>query len=309
MRLSYSDPLVAVLLRRLAWEYYVAKKSISVKDAVTGYVQLARAELGLRSYQPRSESGGADAFIQELRHKNLLAPNHNARLVPHEQDWAGEWRLLYLPPHDLVRQLSAEPVVDQTSASIAAYTHFTLTLRHPTVPRLDIYVGEGKAGGSFPSHRGLYFLGRSDGLYIGSTSEFGVRSRQHADLTESVWYAFMAPASTVNLSGVNVPRSDEGNNSVTLDALLAAEGMLISFWNEVCEVLNDKRGSDRKPDPIFLQQAVSLVMGVSAGLVWLLREGKAHGLSIQIDAHFKSSRREGWPECYFEIPSRVSGQH
>ena len=309
MRLTYIDPVAAVLLRRLAWECYVAKKPITVKDAVTRYVQLARAELGLQRYQPRDQSGGADAFIQELRHDNLLSPTHSGNLEPNEPEWADEWRLLYLPPHDLVRQLSLDPVlVPSASSTSPTSLTLTLTLRNPAVPSLDIYVGVGKAGSSFSDQRGLYFLGRSTGIYIGSTSEFGVRSRQHADLAEFAWYVFMSPAKGIGLTKPNSSSANERASLVTLDALLAAEGMLISFWNEVCIVLNDKRGSDRKPEPMYLQQAVTLVMGVSAAFIWLLREGKAHGLSlpVQLDAIFKPSRRTGWPECYLEITNRTN---
>ena len=308
MRFTYDDPVTAVLLRLLAWECYVAKKSLTVKEAVTHYVQLARADLGLEPYRPRSVSGGADAFIQGLRRNKLLPPIHSGRVEPHEPGWKDEWRLLYLPPHEVVRQLSIEPVlVEPPSATLARainFVHFTLTLRNPAVPSLDIYVGKDKTGSAFPARRGLYFIGRSDGLYIGATSEFGVRSRQHTNMRSlgnvgaSAWYVFMSPVASTSSSESETFSTDDG--SVTLDALLAAEGMLISFWNEVSTVLNDKRGSDRKPETIYLQQAVLLEMGVSAAFIWLVREGPSLGLPIYPDAHFKPSNKKGWPKCYLE---------
>lgn len=296
MKLTYSDPVTAVLLRRLAWECYVAKKPVTVKEVVTSYVQLARSDLGLAPYQSRSTSGGADAFIQGLQRNNLLPPPHSGKMEPQEQGWKDEWRLLYLPPHDAVRQLSVDPVRANQSSTKSA--NFNITLRNPAVPSLDVYIGKGKAGGAFPKRRGLYFIGREDGLYIGSTSEFGVRSRQHANISESAWYVFMSPAGSTSLHGSSEDVTPGEENSVTLDALLAAEGMLISFWNEVCTVLNDNRSSDRKPASPYLQQAIMLVMGVSAAFIWLLREGEALGLPITLDAHFKPSDKRGWPECY-----------
>lgn len=62
--LDYENPQIALFLRRLAWEQHIAEKPISVKDAVD-YVQGCRLELGLRKYQDRSTSGGADDFIQK----------------------------------------------------------------------------------------------------------------------------------------------------------------------------------------------------------------------------------------------------
>src|SRR5262245_56213285 len=101
LRLSYTSPVVAVFLRILAWEHYVAKQKLTVGDVVTQQLQTARRDLGLAPNAARATSGAADDLVQRLRSQNLLSPR-NTPPTPIESEWAQAWRLHYLPPHNLV---------------------------------------------------------------------------------------------------------------------------------------------------------------------------------------------------------------
>lgn len=267
---------------------------MTVKDAVTIYVQHARKELGIPEYQVRDKGGGADDFIQRLRTQGLLSPAYTGFLEPIEPGWSDEWRLLYLPPHDVVRQLSLDPVYQQLAAS-GTHNELLVTLRNPAVPRLRVYVGQGaSAGSAFPARRGLYFLGLPNSLYIGKSDEFGVRSGQHKKVKQASWFVFVSP--------------EDDEHIFTLDSLDAAEGLLISLGNEVSSLENRNRGSDRRPATMYLQQAVLTAMGAWAVLLWLIREQA--GLSISpglgtgaaLTFHPKSCRVKGWPDCYLHTP-------
>ena len=79
---------------------------------------------------------------------------------------------------------------------------------------------------------------KEDGFYIGKSDEFDVRWSQHTKLLKNKskpvkWWAFIEP---VGMEG-----------AFTLDALNAAESLLISFWNEICDTTNKKRGHDKLP--------------------------------------------------------------
>jgi hypothetical protein len=86
----------------------------------------------------------------------------------------------------------------------------------------------------------------------------------------------------------------------TLDALAAAESLLISFWNETSRVANSNRGSNQQPAFIFLQQAVLFSMAASAALLWLLRE-ESPGIP-EWSLPFKKWSGSGWPSCYLQTP-------
>lgn len=288
LSLSYSNPVTAVFLRTLAWELFVAKKQLRVQDVVTGQVQAARRELGLKPL----EGGAAQDFIQHLRMgpKPFLSPK-NTPPKPSEQIWHNAWRLLYLPPHNIVRQLSEKPVytIETPNVGTPTYAKFLVTLRNPALPTLHVFVGtQLPSSNTFGVHRGLYFLRLEDSLYIGKTDEFDVRLTQHQKKTP-LWWVFVSPEQSVQ--------------TFTKDALEAAEALLISFWNEVSVLDNQKRGGDQEPAFPYIQQAILMVEAASGVLLWLMRDQKSLGLSSW-NIPFKNWRGRGWPECYMEIPKQ-----
>ena len=284
--LSYENPVTAVFLRTLAWELYVAEKEVRVRDAET-QLQAARKELGLAPLK----GGAVRDFIQKLRlPPKPLLPGKNEPPFPLQTKWRAEWRLLYLPPHSLVRQLSDRPVYKLVSPIIEeqSHTELLLTLRDPAVPTLRVFAGTSQPGsGTFNQLRGLYFLRLTNDLYVGKTDEFDVRLSQHLKNKHPVWWVFVV--------------LEEDPHTFTLDALAAAEALLISFWNETSSISNSQRGSDRRPAFVYLQQAILLVEAASATLFWLNREYQSLGLP-QLDIPFKSWSGRGWPGCYEKVP-------
>ena len=205
--LSYKSPLEAVSFRTLAWEIHVAKEKLTVNNVTKEQVQAARSELGLA---PLKNSGGAaDGFIQRLSKppKPTLSPA-NTPPRPIEQGWSAEWRLLYLPPHNLVRQLSDKPVLDPRGSAAVPPTHyeFTVTLRDPALPKLNVFVGaQLPSSKTFGTHRGLYFLRTAEQLYLGKTDEFDVRLFQHMNNrlksnNPVLWWVFVSPSRVVKHS-------------------------------------------------------------------------------------------------------------
>lgn len=282
--LSYDNPVTAVFLRILAWELYVAKRELKVRDVVTDQVQTARKELGLSPL----EGGASQDFIQKLR----LGPQPFLTLkykppAPAESDWRTEWRLLYLPSHGLVRQLSGKPVVTLLPAS-ETHKEFQIALRHPALPTLRVFTGANVPKGDiFGNRRGVYFLRLANSLYMGKSDEFDVRLSQHSNNKNLKWWVFVSP--------------EASEQTFTQDALGAAESLLISFWNEVAVVDNQRRGSDQEPAFAYLQEAVLLVEAASATLLWLTRENKKSGLP-DWSIPFKQWKGRGWPECYEKMP-------
>lgn len=289
LSLSYDNPVTAVFLRILAWELYVAKEQLRVQDVVTQQVQTARNELGLAPL----EGGAAHDFIQKLRvlPKPLLSAK-NTPPAPMQAEWQTAWRLLYLPPHNLVRQLSDRPVFTTATPTSSTQTHteLLLTLRNPAVPMLRVFVGTTQPkSGTFNQRRGLYFLRLATSMYVGKTDEFDVRLSQHIKNRSPLWWVFVTP--------------EESQQMFTQDALAAAEALLISFWNEVSVLDNGQRGSDQKPAFTYLQQAILLVEAASATLLWLMREQQGLGLP-QWTIPFKSWRGKNWPQCYLDVPGK-----
>lgn len=289
--LSYSSPLEAVFLRTLAWEIYVANEKLTVQHVTKGEVQAARKELGL----PPTRGGAADDFIKKLRDKPkpTLSPTFSPP-EPTEKGWRNEWRLLYLPPHNLVRQLSDRPILTASGVPAGQKTHheFLITLRDPALPTLHVFTGDHTPpNGTFKAHRGLYFLRTAEQLYLGKTDEFDVRLSNHDKTNRSknpvLWWVFVSPEQSVR--------------TFTLDALAAAESLLISFWNEISVIRNDNRGSDQKPEFLYLQQGVLLVEAASAVLLWLMREKQDLGFPSW-SIPFKNWRSTSWPDCYMELP-------
>ena len=113
---NYDNPLIAVFLRILSWEIRVAKRDLKVSDVVTEQVQTARRELGL----PPNKGGAPHSFIQKLRSATVpLLSGNNKPPKPLEKIWSkDEWRLLFIPPHNLVRQLSNKPIFIEPVCSL-----------------------------------------------------------------------------------------------------------------------------------------------------------------------------------------------
>lgn len=288
MKLTYPNPINAVFLRSLAWECYVAKNIQLVKDAKQ-QLQTARQELGLPLLNP---TGGAlDDHLQKLRDKELLTPK-NTPPAPREREWENEWRLLYLPNHSQVRQLSDNPITNLTPGTngilqIPEATPFQVTVRDTTLPPLEIICGKPKDANflsACASKRGVYFLRLPEKLYVGKSDEGQVRFRQHASKKNILWVVFVSLA--------------KNQDAFTLDSLQATEALLISFWYEVCLTDNGNRGHDREPAFSFLQQAILLTKSASAALIWLMRDTKSTFANWSLP--FKKARLSAWPDCYMQ---------
>jgi len=301
MPLTYSDPLTAVFLRILAWEQDDGnRKAMRVgKDLVDDILQTAREELGIRR---NAKGAGAPVdFVNKLRRQGFL---DGIGLKENEWSLESAWRLKCLPSHRLVRVLSKNPVysVDPppTQTGKSDLIQILVTLRNPALPKLKITLGVNKPNSEKPGDvRGVYFLRvkdeNQDGLYIGKSDEFDVRWSQHTKLLKIkskpvIWWAFIEP---VGMGG-----------AFTLDALNAAESLLISFWNEICDTTNKKRGHDKAPEKIHLQQGILLVTAASAALLWLMRDMKETFESKQgfnsWQLPFKKCAWPGWSGCYFQ---------
>lgn len=292
--LSYNSPLEAVFLRILACELYVAKENPMVKNVTAEQVQAARKELGLPPH--KLPGGGPHYFIRGLRHQAVptLSVGHTPP-QPLEKGWDSEWRLLNLPPHNLVRQLSDRPILTTNGVPVGQTTHheFLMTLRDPALPTLHVFTGDQvPPSGTFNTHRGLYFIRTAGKLYLGKTDEFDVRLLHHYTNHQKkndpvLWWVFVSPQQSVQ--------------TFTQDALAAAESLLISFWNEISVIENSNRGGDQKPAFVYLQQGILLVEAASAVLLWLMRKKQDLGFSSW-SIPFKKEKYRDWPECYMELP-------
>jgi hypothetical protein len=282
--LSYPSPLAAVFLRILAWEVYVAGQSAIVRDVKAEQVAAARFELGL---PPLAQGGGAaDDFLQKLRDgpEPKLTPKGTPPR-PAEARWKEEWRLHYLPAHSYVRWLSQKPIVSPADAQAIAPdgTRIELTLRDPALPHLEVWnVPIPDVPSGCANRRGVYALRAGGVLYIGQSSEFSVRAQAHKDKHPD-WCIFASPADY---------------NEMTLDTLSATEALMISFWNEICSVENQKRGSDQQPRFHYLQQAILLTPAMSSALLWFARQRDAERAGSARTLPFKPWTGHGWPECY-----------
>jgi hypothetical protein len=309
MPLTYADPLTAVFLRILAWEKCVAMQELPVKDLVNEHVQTARMDLGLK----KNTMGAPHAFLRLLRNQKppLLTTKPT---LPNEDEWKNEkyaWRLWYLPSHRLVRSCSKNPIpkkpapldLDQpVLAANSGVVQCVIGFRNPALPHLRITIGKDKPDPKLVGEQpGVYFLREDNSLYIGQSDEFTVRWRGHSKSrkikSENIyWWIFIS--------------TEEMKESLTYNTIDAAEALLISFWNEVCRVTNSKRGGDKKPAFVYLQQAILLATAASSALLWLMRDTKQINEFWKFDpaqlfSHwklpFKPLRaRQGchWPECY-----------
>jgi len=295
LSLSYDDALTAVFLRILAWEIKIAENQPSVQELVDNQVQAARKELGLSKI-----AGGAPyVVIQDLRKTNPpLLTEKNTPPRPLDENWFDHkaWRVLNIPPHNAVRQLSYKPIYKLVlpDSSKQTYKELLVTLRNPAMPKLRVYLGKDMPKiQSFEKKRGVYFLRVTQGLYIGKTSELGTRLVEHFRKKNPKWWVFISP------EGIE--------QTFALDTLEATESLLISFWNEVSKVSNDKRGSDQEPALAYLQEAVLLVESASSVLLWLIREKSKLEKELsdfQLEdwnIPFKECSGKGWPDCYLSV--------
>lgn len=244
----------------------------------------------------RNSAGAPYAFIQSLRKTKppLISCDPTE---PLEKGWSEEdkvWRLYSLPSHRLVRMLSDNIItVPDTTGKIekSDFVRLCLKLRAPASPTLIITIGVNKPKPKeLEATRGVYFLREAKKMYVGQSEEFSTRWTGH-QIRGVKWWIFIAPEEQVGFS---------------LDSLNAAEALLISFWNEVCFLSNRQRGKDKKPNWVFLQQAILLVEAASAALLWLMRNDDFEFTPWELP--FKPLRaRQGirWPECYLQ-PSNDS---
>ena len=282
-------------MRTLAWEIRKAGRNedengdLAVKEIVETQVQTAREDLG---FKPDSQ-GSPHTFIQKLRPKFLT--ENPTKPIEH-LGWEDEdkvWRLFYAPNHRLVRMLSHNPIIlkQPIKNEKTGFIQFPLTLRAPASPTLIITIGVNKPKPKeLKATRGVYFLREAKKMYVGQSEEFSTRWTGH-QIRGVKWWIFIAPEEQAGLS---------------LDSLNAAEALLISFWNEVCFLSNRQRGKDKKPNWVFLQQAILLVEAASAALLWLMRNDDFGFTPWELP--FKPLRaRQGirWPECYLQ-PSNDS---
>ncbi len=190
--------------------------------------------------------------------------------------------------HSSVRCLSLNPIVFEESKS-----KYKIVLRNPALPVLDVFLGKEKERPRdideiLLNQRGVYFLRLKDSLYIGKSDEFSIRFLDHIRRRRFLWWCFISPKNV--------------EQTFTIDALNAAESILISFWNEICKVGCGTRGSDRKPSFTFLQEAVLLTEAASAAFLWLIK----NRLDLGSIPFKKIQGLKSWPECYkrklFSVP-------
>lgn len=282
---SYESPLDAVIMRTLAWENYIAKRKPRVKEISEELIQAARFELGKKT----SEAHSARQYLQTLRegegNKGYIDKND----LP--IGWENEWRLLYLPPHTMVRQMSYNPITFSEPEKLTG-THepFDIVLRNSAFPRLRVHIGnKEKLEYEVVGQRGLYMLRVSDGMYIGKTDEFDIRVRQHTQNKNPDFWIFVS--------------FGENSKDYTIDTLNATESFLISLWNEIAYVTNDNRGGEREPAFIYRQQATLLSAAISAIWLWALTRLKSpEGYNNWSIPFKKRSGLADWPECYVRMP-------
>ena len=297
--LEFDDPLDAVFLRIMAWEIYIAKKNFRAKDITGELLQFVRQELGL----PLTTGGAPQQFINDLRTANLIETNDHEIFPTNANIWEAEWRLLYCPSHGATRHLSQMPIVSIDNKQQKGHVSFLITLRDSALSSIKVFIGTDRPTGlnsPIMKSRGIYVLGLENNgseneIYIGKTTEFGVRSHDHFKSKNIKWWIFFSPEEI----------------SLSKDALDAAESLMISYWSEISYVRNKNRGSDQKPELIYLQQANLFVKSCSAIYIWLARSigsGLGDEISKYFDKdteiiHFKKRRNFG-AKCYLPLDEK-----
>ena len=287
INLSYEDPLRAVFLRKLAWELYVLKKDVTIMDIESRYLQDARAELGLKKLR----GGARNVFIQDLRKDGYIHRKDRRHVEPTDPAWQNEWRVQHLPSHQIVRHLSGDPIIMDLHKS-EKYLHFDFIPRDPVFSAVSVYVASVEKLKILTNERanirGIYIIGKStNNLYIGQTDEPQVRLPNHKQNMD--WAVYIALKDDPAL--------------LTRDSLYAAESLMISFWNEIAYIENDKRGGDTKPPWKYLQQAIIFTEAASAALLWLERNFKLISIPLKI------CRAHGWEDGKsYKIPPTLNNQ-
>ncbi|MBK6606064.1 MAG: hypothetical protein IPG24_11440 [Leptospiraceae bacterium] len=307
--LNYNHPVEAVFLRMLAWEYFQNKNGFRAKDITSDLLQFVRNELGLKKNK-KEGSGGAQDFLNKLRKRKLIKnldkdangiPIKSNIIIPSEENWNAEstWRLLYTPLHGATRKLSHLPIFikDSEHKSDDHYA-FKMSLKNPAMDTIQVFVGKDKPvdnGCKIMKRRGLYILGMDKQIYIGKTTEFGVRAQSHMSNKNVKWWIFFSPE----------------NISLSKDAIDAAEALMISYWNEIAILYNTSRGSDQRPDFIYLQQAILFVQECSAICIWLARECKTkeNTLDKELAKYLKEDlfrfKKRSITDLYLKVETQV----
>jgi hypothetical protein len=280
MTLNYRSPLTAVLLRRLAWEHYVADHKFTFEEVRGEHLPAARQELGLPPIEATDPTG--NSYLRGLFRspKRLKLEGQHVQLA---EPWEKEWRHQYLPSHDDVRRLSLNLLVlESTATNAGSYSAWRLLFRDPVLPELHVFVGPASAmAAACQGHRGVYFVHETGKLYIGQSSQPEKRLAAHGARPT----VFAAP---------------EESGTLDQEELTAAEALLISLWGEVAELENASGGRLDRPGARNRQQGVLIAKAASAAVLWLMREqaGVAlHDWTIP----FRKWPVEGWPECYLRL--------
>lgn len=284
MPLNYRNPLTAVLLRRLAWEQYVARREFTMEDIETKHLPAARRELGLPPVEAKDRA--AEQYLRGLFQspKRLRLDGQNVKLVG--KQWENEWRLHCLPWHDSVRQLSADLLCTELApAEKRAYREWSVLSSDSAVPRLRVIVGPAFApADACKGERGVYVVRRTRSLYIGQSSNLATRILGHRSEGEPLWTIAMITDEDVR------PSRDE---------LEAAEAVLISFWHEVAILDNKSLGKLQPPEPEHRQQGILFAKGSAAALHWLMRQKPDVALpDWSIPFRYW---KEGWSESYLKL--------
>ena len=232
----------------------------------------------------------ANNIIQMLIERNyLITSGTSYRLA--QKGWESQWRLLNLPKHSDVRRLSFHPIIQADDCENKSQRRIQLSVRHPALPVLDIFIGDGdKPPKGIERRKGIEFLRTHDGLYIGKSGNISERMIDHKRKRKPAWWFFASPKEHRDLDG---------------DTLEVTESLLIAFWNEIA-VVESGRFRVHEPEMFSrLQEAILMVETMSASLLWLIRDGRKYWPNdISLDLPFKRWIGRGWSKGrgYFRNP-------
>lgn len=294
LKCSDPNPFNAVLARNIVTYLSRYNKTGKTKKEIYEFV-LPRTlrELGLKDdivIDP-NKSGNIppkfDSFFSKKEKKKsrfpLIINDKNIRgkddpkykLYPYGWD---DWRIKYVPTHDSVRRMTNDYdfiIKNKIQHNKNKIWQIELSHYNSLFPDITVYIGKGtispkelisekKTKNSFNEKKGLYFIKHNnskENLYVGETDEFYTRFQDHKKNKNILWWVFLA-------------LDDEVSKSYSFDALHAAEALLISFWNEISYISNEKRGFDKEPNFLYLQQGIALVHACSSLFIWLIRRNK-----------------------------------
>ncbi len=281
MDFRFKSPLKAVLMRRLAFEAFVAGRRFDFAEIWSEHLPAARHELGLPPHE-YSESA-MTALLSGLLKRPVQLRQHGDGVRPVDA-WAGQWRLHRVPPHDEVRRLSLNPAVRKEMFGSAGHRRWTMVFRDTALPKLTVITGPlDSVKKACDGLCGVYVMRRAR-LYIGHSTNLGARFLSHLSAGEPQWTVAVAPASS--------------DDKVDDDVLRVAETLLTSLWGEVALLANAKSPSNI-PRSEHLQQGVLLAKAAAAAVHWLKRHDADLGLPA-LEIPFIHWRVPGWPACYLE---------